>query len=81
MNGRRGIVVPGSEGRTLQLRPAHGGEGVQLGILGRRGSLVEAFCAELTQVPALIFGLDSVSEVAWAEWSSRRPVLPFGAPA
>ena len=76
---RLGLLVPGAEGRTLKVRPALGGAGVQLGIIGKRGGMVEAFCADLAQVPSLVLGIDTVSEAAWAEYQSRsRPLELFG---
>ncbi len=75
------LLVPGAEGRTLQVRPALRGQGVQLGIVGKRGSLVEAFCADLAQVPQLVLGIDAVSEWAWEEFNrhvDHRPVEVFG---
>jgi hypothetical protein len=72
-------MVPGVEGRTLQIRPTLGGDGVQLGIIGKRGGLIEAFCVEHAQIPAFVFALDSVSEEAWADLQAAPPRerLPF----
>ncbi|MFL5901232.1 MAG: hypothetical protein ACJ75S_08555 [Solirubrobacterales bacterium] len=70
-----GVKVPGSEGRTLRIRPALAGTGVQLAIVGKRGSLVEALCVDLVNVPAVIYGIDGCSEIAWDEFQKqpRRP--------
>lgn len=67
-------LLPTTEGRTLQIRPCLQGEGVQLGIVGKRGGLVEAAGVALTHIPNLILGVDEVSEVAWAEFH-RHPRL------
>jgi hypothetical protein len=64
-------LVPTIDGRTLKIRPCMKGEGVQLGIIGKRGGLVEATSIALTDVPGLILGVDMVSEAAWAEFQRQ----------
>jgi len=74
-----GFKVAGTEGRTLRIRPALAGAGVQLGVIGKRGSLVEALCVDLSNIPGLILGIDHTSELAWAEFHSRpAPLEVFG---
>jgi hypothetical protein len=72
-----GFKIKGSDGRYLTIRPCHGGDGVQLGILGKRGSLVEAIPIGLDQVPTTLACMDEVLDVAWARFQrSTRPVEP-----
>lgn len=60
-----GELIPTTEGRQLLVRPAWRGAGVQLGIIGKRGSLVEGVGIDLDRLPAAIFAIDGAGELAW----------------
>lgn len=71
---RRGPIaehVPTTEGREVLIRPALLGEGVQLAIVGKRGSLVEAVCIGLDQVGNFVLAVDGISEIAWAQHTKQ----------
>lgn len=79
MSARLGIRVAGTEGRTMNVRPTLGGDGIQLAILGKRGGIVEAFSVDLAQIPSLVMGIDLVSEYAWETFHAApaRERLPW----
>jgi hypothetical protein len=55
------------DGRHLLIRPLLGGEGVQLGIIGKRGGLVEAAQVGLDNASGVLAAIDEASEIAWQE--------------
>ncbi len=71
---RVGQHIPTSEGRQLLLRPAAEGDGVQLAIVGKRGSLVEAVGIGLDQATNFLLAFDGMTEIAWGmhQRSERR---------
>jgi len=73
-DARVGLRIPTTEGRQLLVRPAQGGDGVQLAIIGKRGSMVEAVCIGLDQLSSTVLTIDTVSE--WA-WEKRARALSF----
>lgn len=51
-------------GRSVLIRDCQGGEAVQLGIIGKRGGMVEAVSFDAAQLPGLIDGLARAGEEA-----------------
>jgi hypothetical protein len=64
-----GHTIPATCGRSVLIRTCVGSEAVQLGIVGKRGGLIEAVCFNATQLPGLLGGLEHAAEKAGREYA------------
>jgi hypothetical protein len=62
-----GREIPTADGRTVRIRVCFKGEAVQLAVVGKGGSLVEAVIFDSTQLPALIAALRDAGAKADAD--------------
>lgn len=58
----REFTLPTACGRSVLLRHCSGDAAIQIGIIGKRGGMVEAVSFDATQLPGLIGYLDQMSE-------------------
>lgn len=69
-----GHTIPTADGRSVLIRPCLSGEGVQLGIVGKRRSLVEAVSFDPSQLPGLLGSLEQAAEEAQREFAENMEV-------
>lgn len=63
------LTIPTADGRLVKIRSCLGGEAIQIGIIGKRGGLVEAVSFDAHQLPHLLGALESVADEAIEQYN------------